>query len=120
MPDLLVMGKGINGSYVPCGGVAIGGRIEEVLDGVVLSGFTHGGHPLAMAAANAALDVYGDPAFLSHVGDVATHVRQRLEAEHLELPGVADIDGLGLMIGIELDFAEDRTAGSSRSRSGAA
>jgi putrescine aminotransferase len=109
VPDLLVMGKGINGSYVPCGGVVIGGRVEEVLDGVVLSGFTHGGHPLAMAAANAALDVYSDPAFVAHVDGVTTHIRTRLEGEHLELPGVADIDGLGLMIGIELDFAEDRT-----------
>ncbi len=33
VPDLLVMGKGMNGSYVPCGAVAIGGRVEETIQG---------------------------------------------------------------------------------------
>ena len=76
VPDLLVMGKGMNGSYVPCGAVAIGGRIEEAIQGVSLSGFTHAGHPLAMAAVNAALDVYLDPAFEPRMAEVAAHARR--------------------------------------------
>jgi putrescine aminotransferase len=110
VPDLLVMGQGLNGSYVPCGAVAIGGRIEDVIQGVSLSGFTHGGHPLAMAAVNAALDAYLDPAFEPHVAAVAAHVRSRLETEFLELPAVADVDGLGLMLALDLDLDAERTA----------
>ena len=110
VPDLLVMGKGMNGSYVPCGAVAIGGRIEEAIQGVSLSGFTHAGHPLAMAAVNAALDVYLDPAFEPRLAEVAAHARQRLEAEFLEIPCVGDVDGLGLMLALDLDLPADRMA----------
>jgi putrescine aminotransferase len=110
VPDLLVMGKGMNGSYVPCGAVAIGGRIEETIQGVSLSGFTHAGHPLAMAAVNAALDVYLDPAFEPRLAEVAAYARQRLEAEFLEIPCVGDVDGLGLMLALDLDLPADRMA----------
>jgi putrescine aminotransferase len=109
VPDLLVMGKGMNGSYVPCGALAIGGRVGAAIEGASLSGFTHGGHPLATAAVNAALDVYLDPAFEPRLADVASYVRSRLESEFLELPVVADIDGLGLMLGLELDLSPERT-----------
>jgi adenosylmethionine-8-amino-7-oxononanoate aminotransferase len=110
VPDLLVMGKGMNGSYVPCGAVAIGGRIEETIQGVSLSGFTHAGHPLAMAAVNAALDVYLDPAFEPRLAEVAAYARRRLEAEFLEIPCVGDVDGLGLMLALDLDLPADRMA----------
>jgi putrescine aminotransferase len=110
VPDLLVMGKGMNGCYVPCGAVAIGGRIEETIQGVSLSGFTHAGHPLAMAAVNAALDVYLDPAFEPRLADVAAYARGRLEAEFLEIPCVGDVDGLGLMLALDLDLPADRMA----------
>jgi putrescine aminotransferase len=110
VPDLLVMGKGMNGSYVPCGAVAIGGRIEEAIQGVSLSGFTHAGHPLAMAAVNAALDVYLDPAFEPRLAEVSAYARERLEAEFLEIPAVGDVDGLGLMLALDLDLPADRTA----------
>ena len=110
VPDLLVMGKGMNGSYVPCGAVAIGGRIEETIQGVSLSGFTHAGHPLAMAAVNAALDVYLDPAFEPRLAEVAAYARQRLEAEFLEIPCVGDVDGLGLMLALDIDLPADRMA----------
>jgi putrescine aminotransferase len=110
VPDLLVMGKGMNGSYVPCGALAIGGRVGETIEGAFLSGFTHAGHPLATAAVNAALDVYLEPAFEAHVAAVAAHVRGRLEAEFLQLPVVVDIDGLGMMLGLELDLSPERTA----------
>ena len=60
---------------------------------------------------NAALDVYLEPAFEAHVAEVAAHVRGRLEAEFLALPVVVDIDGLGMMLGLELDLSPERTAG---------
>ena len=111
VPDLLVMGKGMNGSYVPCGAVAIGGpAFRQTIQGVSLSGFTHAGHPLAMAAVDAALDVYLDPAFEPRLAEVAAYARQRLEAEFLEIPCVGDVDGLGLMLALDLDLPADRMA----------
>ncbi len=110
VPDLLVMGKGMNGSYVPCGAVAVGGRVEETIQGVSLSGFTHAGHPLAMAAVNAALDAYLDPAFAPRLAEVSAHARARLESEFMELPVVGDVDGLGMMLALDLDLPADRTA----------
>ena len=72
--DLRTMGKGINNSYLPCGALGVTDRIIEVIHGLSLSGFTHAGHPLALAAVDAALNVYLE----AHVGprDRREHVSQ--------------------------------------------
>ena len=72
--DLRTMGKGINNSYLPCGALGVTDRIIEVIHGSSLSGFTHAGHPRALAAVDAALNVYLE----AHVGprDRREHVSQ--------------------------------------------
>lgn len=72
--DLRTMGKGINNSYLPCGALGVTDRIIEVIHGSSLSGFTHAGHPRALAAVDAALNVYLE----AHVGprDCREHVSQ--------------------------------------------
>jgi putrescine---pyruvate transaminase len=102
VPDIMIVGKGINGCYVPCGGALISQRIAEVLDGAKLSGFTHTGHPLAMAAANAAFDAFEQDGIEENVRRVSMLMMDRMRREFLPLPHVGAVDGMGLMIGIEL------------------
>jgi adenosylmethionine-8-amino-7-oxononanoate aminotransferase len=102
VPDIMIVGKGINGCHVPCGGAVISSRIAAVLEGAKLSGFTHTGHPLAMAAANAAFDAFEQDGIEANVERVGGLIMERLRREFLPLPHVGSIEGLGLMIGIEL------------------
>lgn len=102
VPDIMIVGKGINGCYVPCGGAVVSQRITEVLRGAKLSGFTHTGHPLAMAAANAAFDAFEQDGTEANVRRISAIMMERLQHEFLLLPHVGTVDGLGLMIGIEL------------------
>lgn len=101
-PDMLTMGKGINSAYIPCGAVGISDRLFKGIEGATLSGFTNSGHPIAMAATNAALDVYERDDIASQVRSVSAHVTERLQQEFMKLPIVGQIDGAGLMLGIEI------------------
>jgi len=102
VPDLLVLGKGIDSSYVPCGAVAFGSRVMDVVRGAPWSGFTSSAHPLAMAAVNAALDAYAEDGVAENVAAVGALVRERLAGELQRLPCIGEVDGLGLMLGLEL------------------
>jgi acetylornithine/N-succinyldiaminopimelate aminotransferase len=65
-------------------------------------GSTFGGNPLAMAAANATLDVLLEPAFLPHVDKVAADLWAKLTQVVAAHPKVFEgIRGKGLMIGLK-------------------
>lgn len=100
--DLMAMGKGINSSYVPFGAVALNDNIYETLKGNHVSGFTHSGNPLGAAAACKALEIYSKEKIADHTAQLGSYMLERLNKEFKPLPCVADVNGLGLMIGIEL------------------
>ena len=62
-------------------------------------GSTFAGNPLVAAAANAALDVIDDPAFLEAVRERGTLLAEGVR----ELPGVGEVRGAGLMVAAEID-----------------
>jgi acetylornithine/N-succinyldiaminopimelate aminotransferase len=65
-------------------------------------GSTFGGNPLAMAVANAVLDVVLEPGFLESVREKAILLRQHLAGLADRYPGlVEDIRGEGLLQGIK-------------------
>ena len=84
-PDLLTMGKCINSSYLPCGAFHISDRIIEVIHGSSLSGFTHAAHPLALAGADAAIDVYLEDDVAAGVRAMSRCVKARFRDEFVEL-----------------------------------
>jgi acetylornithine/N-succinyldiaminopimelate aminotransferase len=64
-------------------------------------GSTFGGNPLAMAAANALLDVVLAPGFLDHVRQMSLLLKQKLAAIKDRYPTViAEVRGEGLLIGL--------------------
>ena len=106
-PDLITFAKAVNNGVVPLGGVLAAEAIYEAFMSGPLHaieffhGYTYSGHPLAIAAAHAALDaltgggVIAEGARLIPVLEDAVH---SLRGE----PHVTDIRNLGLAASIEL------------------
>lgn len=95
MPDIVSFAKGI-GAGLPIGGIICGPKTCDVLvpgD----HGSTFGMNPVCSAGACAVLDKL-DEAFLESVRAKADRLRNALS----EMKSVSGLDGLGLMIGIDL------------------
>ncbi|MEQ8396326.1 aspartate aminotransferase family protein [Thalassobaculum sp.] len=99
-PDILATAKGLGGGF-PVGAVLAN---EKAASGMKpgLHGTTFGGNPLAMAAANAVLDVLLAPGFLDGVDRIAKLLRQKLEAVVRRHPAVVEeVRGAGLLLGLK-------------------
>ncbi len=107
-PDLLVMGKGLTGGYLPLSATAASRPVYEAFLGPDLSEstFYHGhsfsGNALACAVARRHLELVDQWDVLSNVvarsGQLGAALADRVEP----LPGVAEIRRRGLMTGVEL------------------
>lgn len=95
-PNVTTLAKGL------AGGVPIGACLADEKCCNVLSKGTHGstfgGNPISCAGGNAVLNKVTKPEFLDEVMKKSKYFREKLS----EIPEVAGIDGLGLMIGVRL------------------
>ncbi|HSH75408.1 MAG TPA: aspartate aminotransferase family protein [Longimicrobiales bacterium] len=113
VPDLLCIGKAL-GAGLPLS-ACLGAR--AVMDawptstGEAVHTSTFLGHPLACAAALAALDSYAPEQVLARVDRVGRRLRTKLEERLSGARGVARVGGLGLLVGIELGHAGSGAAG---------
>ena len=95
-PDIVTAAKGIGGG-LPLGCILFGEKTEGVF-GPGDHATTFGGNPVATAGAVHILNRL-DTDFLAEVKAKGDYIRQKL----MQMPHVAGIDGLGLMMGIRLD-----------------
>ncbi|MEL6866347.1 MAG: aminotransferase class III-fold pyridoxal phosphate-dependent enzyme [Bacteroidota bacterium] len=95
-PDLITVAKGMGNGF-PIGGVLIGPHLEASYG---LLGTTFGGNHLACAAGLAVLEVLEQEQLLTHAKAMGAYLKAALE----QLPGVREVRGRGLMMGIEMDF----------------
>jgi acetylornithine/N-succinyldiaminopimelate aminotransferase len=106
-PDILGVAKGLGGGF-PMGACL---ATEEAASGMTVGthGSTFGGNPLAMAAANAVVDVVLQEEFLGNVRQTGLLLKQRL-AELTDTYGdiIEEIRGEGLMIGIKCRLPNNR------------
>jgi acetylornithine/N-succinyldiaminopimelate aminotransferase len=100
LPEVLPLAKGL-GSGVPVGACLVGGRAKGVLKRGN-HGSTFGGNPLACTAVTATLDAIRDEGLLDNALRVGAAIRSGLAAALAGMPGVVEIRGMGLMLGIEL------------------
>ncbi|MDE6643344.1 MAG: aminotransferase class III-fold pyridoxal phosphate-dependent enzyme [Muribaculaceae bacterium] len=94
-PDMITMAKGIANGY-PFAAVAIANDIKPVYGQL---GTTFGGNHLGCAAALAVLDVIEDEKLIENAEKVGQYLIDNLKG----LPGVKEVRGRGLMIGIEME-----------------
>ena len=100
LPDVMTLAKGLGA------GVAIGACLARGVAADVFKPGNHastfGGNPLACAAAIETLAVIQDEGLLDHATKLGDFMRDRLNDRLRDVPGVVQIRGQGLIIGIEL------------------
>ena len=107
-PDIVCLGKGITGGYLPLSATVVSGAVFGAFEGEDLGaatfyhGHSYGGNALACAVALRHLRLLGEWQVLDHVLEVAEHLGTRLDREIVGRPGVAEVRRRGLMAGVEL------------------
>jgi acetylornithine aminotransferase len=100
-PDVVLLAKGL-ASGVPIGACLAGGPAAQVFQPGT-HGSTFGGNPLACAAALATLDTIEEDGLMENAERVGGILLAGLREALVEQPGVVQVRGQGLMIGVELD-----------------
>jgi acetylornithine/N-succinyldiaminopimelate aminotransferase len=100
-PHAVALAKGMGGG-IPVGAVLATTEVSELL-GPGSHGTTFGGNPLAMAAVNAVLATIQEEDLLANVLAMSEHLRIELA----RLPGVLEVRGSGLLVGVELACPAD-------------
>ncbi|QOZ29064.1 acetylornithine transaminase [Bradyrhizobium sp. CCBAU 51753] len=99
-PDVMSLAKALGGGF-PIGAVLASAKAAEGM-APGSHGSTFGGNPLAVAAANAVLDVMLKPGFFEHVQKVSLLLKQKLASAVDRFPGVlSEVRGEGLLIGVK-------------------
>ena len=99
LPDLMTFGKSVAGG-MPLTGVC--GR-AEIMDAPAPGGLggTYAGNPLALAAAHAVLDIFEQEGLVARANVLGGRLRTTLEGLRSQVPQIAEVRGLGAMIGVE-------------------
>jgi adenosylmethionine-8-amino-7-oxononanoate aminotransferase len=106
-PDLMCVGKGITGGYLPLAATFATHAIFDAFLGdpsegkTFYHGHTYTGNPLACAAALASLELFEQNKLLDHVQHTSQELAKML-SELRDHPHVGQIRQKGLMVGIEL------------------
>jgi acetylornithine/N-succinyldiaminopimelate aminotransferase len=95
-PDLITIAKGMGNGF-PIAGVLIHPKFKAVHG---MLGTTFGGNHVACAAGIAVLDVIKDENLLENSAKIGQYLSDALK----KIPGVKEVRGYGLMIGVELEI----------------
>ena len=111
-PDLVTVAKGLTSGYMPLSGAIVGKKVYDVIEaaadrvGAFSHGYTYSGHPIAVAAANAALDILEKEGLTENARIVGAYFQRRLKERFSQLEIVGEVRGVGLLGAIE--FVSDR------------
>ncbi|MDD4589834.1 MAG: aminotransferase class III-fold pyridoxal phosphate-dependent enzyme [Parabacteroides sp.] len=93
--DLITVAKGIGNGF-PMGGLIISPMFKPVYG---MLGTTFGGNHLACAAAMAVLDIMNQEHLIDNAAKIGNYLLEQLHT----IPGIKEVRGRGLMIGIEFE-----------------
>ncbi|HUI38809.1 MAG TPA: aminotransferase class III-fold pyridoxal phosphate-dependent enzyme, partial [Thermoplasmata archaeon] len=102
-PDLLTTAKGITGGYVPLALTATTAAVHGAfLDRMLPVGHTFEAHPVALAAAVAAIGEYERLDLIQRARSEEAHFLERLAEVGARHPSVGETRGVGLFAAVEL------------------
>lgn len=101
-PDIITIAKSLGGGF-PIGAVLATDEAARAFD-FGIHGTTFGGNPLACAAANAVLDTIEEEKLHRKARENGQYLIEQIIEKTKGIPGIKDIRGIGLMIGVQLDF----------------
>ncbi len=99
-PDVITSAKGLGGG-LPIGACLCTEALGQVLNNG-MHGSTFGGNPVACAGALSILERVSEPSFLQEVEEKGAYLREKLS----QMPGVSEVRGMGLMLGVVLENAQ--------------
>jgi adenosylmethionine-8-amino-7-oxononanoate aminotransferase len=107
-PDVMCLGKGITGGYLPMAATVVSERVFNAFLGPDLSdrtlyyGHSYGGNALAAAVAKRHLELLGERDIVGQVAARSATLRRLLDEHVTNLPAVRGVRLRGLMGGVEL------------------
>jgi len=107
IPDIVVLGKGLTGGYLPLAITLVNEKLFSAFDGSVADGkalaygHSYTGNALACAAAKASLEVFEKEAVLEALQPKIRYLSSAL-GDLRELPGVKEVRQCGFIAGIEI------------------
>ncbi len=107
LPDMVALAKGLTNATIPMGAVGVREGIYQAFmsgpaEAIELPhGYTYSGHPVAAAAALAAMDVYEQEELFGRAAELAPYFEDAAHALR-ERQHVIDVRNIGLVAGIEL------------------
>ena len=119
VPDMITFAKGVTNGSVPMGGVIVKQEIHDTfMTGPATAveffhGYTYSGHPLAAAAAHAALDEFEKGGLFQRARSLEP-VLEKMVHELKGEPGVIDIRNAGLSAAVELESIPGQVGARAR------
>jgi putrescine aminotransferase len=114
-PDILCIGKGFTGGYIPLGATVTTEKVYSVFRRAgheLRSGSTYGGHTLACAATLANIEVIERKRLPERAGELGKVLRARLEALRERHRIVGQVSGIGLLQALFLNVDPAHKVGS--------
>jgi beta-alanine--pyruvate transaminase len=108
VPDMITFAKGVTNAAVPMSGVLVRKGIYEAhMNGPehmveLFHGYTYSGHPLAVAAGLATLDIYREEGLFERARAMEGRFADAMMSLR-DAPNVVDIRPIGLICGIDLE-----------------
>lgn len=100
-PDVVPLAKGLGGG-VAVGACVTGNRAKGVFS-PGKHGSTFGGNPLACTAVVTTIDTMKEDKLLENAAAIGRVIRDGLTQALAGVPGVVEVRGMGMMIGVQLD-----------------
>jgi len=108
--DIVVLSKALSGGMVPVGAVLANASIIDAVfnsvDRSVVHSSTFKENAIAMATGLASLQIIQDENLVERSAENGKALKEGLENLAREIPGIREVRGTGLMIGVELNVEE--------------
>jgi taurine--2-oxoglutarate transaminase len=103
VPDLMAIGKGMNGCILPVGGVVASREIAEVFErDRWYSGSTWDGHPLVCATIVANIEAMIEEGAVEHGAEMGGRLRRGLDELRARHPSIGRVGGRGVYHAVDL------------------
>jgi taurine--2-oxoglutarate transaminase len=102
VPDIVCMAKGLTSAALPLGAMGVSQAIAEHFDGSVFwCGLTYSAHPMALAAAVAALEVLRDEGLVENAARMETVMKRHMAELADKHPSIGGYRATGLFGAID-------------------
>ncbi|MCF8478822.1 MAG: aspartate aminotransferase family protein [Rhodospirillum sp.] len=113
-PDMVVLGKALGGGMLPTAALIAREGLNDSARPLALGHFTHEKNPLMARAALTTLSIIDDEGLVENARNLGAHALERLRAMKARDPGIGDVRGRGLLLGIEMVSEPESRAPDSR------